>query len=698
MTGLSFQYPTWMLVLCILAGAIYAVGLYYKDKRFSGQPGFLPVALGIIRFFLVAILSALLLQPVIKSLETFTRKPIALIIQDDSASISEAMSEEGEKQYLATLQTLATSLKEKYDVKQFSFGASLQESAEYRLEEKVSNISAALQSINDQYANQQVAAVILATDGIYNQGSNPLYQSTQLNAPLYTIALGDTTPQKDLILKNVYYNKIAYLDDQFSVEADIQAVNCAGKKSILTVYEVLSEGKKKILSRDISINSANFFKSEEIILDAANVGVNRYQFVLSAIQDEVSTQNNVREIFLDVLDARQKILLLANAPHPDLTALKQAISSNKNYEVEVAFPGTWKGKIVDFDLVVLHQLPSLNFPLKGLLSTMEKERKPRFFILGSQSDLQAFNNVQNLVSINGDGNSSNMVQASVADNFGLFNISADLKNMMPLFNPLTAPFGDYKEGGTGQVLLYQRIGKIDTKYPLLVVGEEQGSKVAVFTAENSWKWRLFDFLQHDNHHRFDELMSKLVQYLSLQEDKRRFRVSLSDNIIPESEALLFNAELYNESYQLINDPEVSLSIINAEGQEFTFTFSRTEKAYFLDAGYFPTGDYQFIGSVVVNGKNLTYEGRFSVQAIQLEGYTTTADHNLLRLLSEKYGGENYAPVEVDALIETIKKQNDKPIIYQTELSSSVINFKWLFFVLLALLSLEWFLRRYFGSY
>jgi hypothetical protein len=44
------------------------------------------------------------------------------------------------------------------------------------------------------------------------------------------------------------------------------------------------------------------------------------------------------------------------------------------------------------------------------------------------------------------------------------------------------------------------------------------------------------------------------------------------------------------------------------------------------------------------------------------------------------------------------KETIKPVIYQTSQTNPIINLKWIFAILAALLALEWFLRRYFGAY
>ena len=140
-------------------------------------------------------------------------------------------------------------------------------------------------------------------------------------------------------------------------------------------------------------------------------------------------------------------------------------------------------------------------------------------------------------------------------------------------------------------------------------------------------------------------------------------------------------------------------IKNTEGKEFPSTFNKTARAYSLNAGVFPVGNYTYRGSTTHNGNQLTYKGQFSVQPIQLESFQTTANHGLLRLLSEQYGGELVYPADIVAIGEKIKaKKSVKPVLYQTTKTRSVINLKWIFFLLMTLLTLEWFMRRYHGSY
>ncbi|HMQ50048.1 MAG TPA: hypothetical protein PKA00_21815 [Saprospiraceae bacterium] len=699
MDNITFQYPAWYILLCLLAGLIYAAVLYYKSSAFREQSKWLNYLLGTFRFLTVSVLAFLLMAPLLKSLLTEVKKPVVVIAQDQSASVAAEMDEQEQERYQVAINALSEQLSRQYELKTYAFGSATREGIDFNFVDPLSNLSDALRTINDLYSNQNLGAVILASDGIYNEGSNPLYLNAQLEAPVYTIALGDTTPKKELLIKRVFHNEIAYLGDKFSIQLDIAAQNAAGNSSRLNVYKIEGGNSQLMQQIPFNISSNDFFQTQEIVLDANKAGVQRFRVSLNEIPGEASAANNSKDIFIDVLDARQKILLLANSPHPDITAIRQALSDNKNYEVTTAFADKSNFNLAEYDLVILHQLPSKTNDISGVLNTLNNQQIAHFFIVGTQTNLSRLSQLQPLVSIRSGGESTNEVQAQVAADFGYFKLSDNLAKEISRFAPLTAPFGEFSLSGEGQALFYQRIGKVDTRYPLLVMGERSGTKIGVLCGEGLWKWRLFDYLQHQNHDIFNELIDKSVQYLSLKEDKRRFRVSLAKNIFNENENIQLDAELYNESFELVNEPDVLVVISDSDGKDYNFTFTRSGNAYNLNAGILPVGDYTFRASVNYNGQELSYNGQFSVQPIQLELYETTADHNLLQLLSEKYGGQMVYPEAVASLASLLEEKGTvKPVIYQTSKTRPLINLKGLFFLMLLLLSGEWFLRRYFGAY
>jgi hypothetical protein len=76
-----------------------------------------------------------------------------------------------------------------------------------------------------------------------------------------------------------------------------------------------------------------------------------------------------------------------------------------------------------------------------------------------------------------------------------------------------------------------------------------------------------DYADHGNHNLFNELISKTVQYLSVKADKSFFRV-FTKKIINENEAIDFTAEVYNQSYELVTEPDVTLILKDDKGKAY----------------------------------------------------------------------------------------------------------------------------------
>ena len=548
--------------------------------------------------------------------------------------------------------------------------------------------------IETRFSNRNVGAVVIASDGLYNKGQNPLYSATQNKFPVYTIALGDTSVRKDLILTKVLSNRIAYLGNKFPIEIQLSARQLGGKTTTCTV----SKGKDVLFSQQVVISGNNFSTSIPVQLDAKETGMQRYTIKLSDVDGEVSFANNVKDIFIDVLDGRQKILILADAPHPDVAAIKNALESNDNYEVNSFIASDFDKSLAGYNLVILDQLPSAKNPIQKLLADIDKAKIPVLYILGSQVSISVFNNIQKDINVPSNGGKMNDVIPVLSKNFSLFTMSDALRNYSSKLSPLQCPFGNYKTNSSVSVFLNQKIGLVETQQPLMLFSQSGEKKTGIICGEGIWRWRLQDFAEHNNQNIFNELIDKTVQYLSAKIDKSFFRV-ISKNNFYENESIEFEAEVYNDSYELINDPEVNLTITNNEGKKFPFTFNKTTNAYRLDAGVFPVGNYRYEAKVKVGAKIYSEKGEFNVSALQVEITNTIADHQLLYSLAKKNGGAMVYPNQLKKLANLLNAREDiKPISHSEKKLSDMINLKWIFFLLLTLISLEWFIRKINGAY
>jgi hypothetical protein len=690
-----FQYPAWFIIACLALGLVYAWLLYRKSTDFKENPVWLIRVLFLSRFTVVSIIAFLLLSPLLKFITREVEKPIVVILQDNTESlISGKDSGYYRSKWPEVLEQLTKKLEDKYDVKSYLFDDQLTDSFKLDYSGKETDIANALKEVNNLYLNRNVGAVIIGTDGIYNKGSNPLYVVNELKAPVYTIGLGDTTIKRDLVIAKLNHNQLGYLNNTFPVEVIIDARKLKGKTS-----QIQLEKEGKVLATEsIQIESESFLKTVEFRLKADQVGVQKYRAIVKPVEGEYTPANNYRDFFIEVIDSRQKVLILADAPHPDVAALKFTLQKNENYEVESALAENFKGSVKQYSLVILHQLPGKAATSGKLMADLEAGNVPTLFILGLGTSPGALNAVQNMIQFSGSRGSMNEAQARINTDFGLFILSDELTKALQRFEPLQVPNSTYKVLPTASVLLYQRIGTVDTDYPLLVFSVQGDRKSGMLVGEGIWRWKLQSYAENQKTDQFDELFSKIVQYLSVRSERKNFRI-ITKNSFFENESISMEAEVYNESFELITKPDVQITIIDSKNRNYPFTFSKTATSYRLNAGILKDGNYRYEASVNINGKVFKAVGSFVVKPVVAEIMNTRADHTLLQTLSLKNGAEMILPADIMSLPEKLLKREDlKPISRSETRLKELIHLNWLFFLILGLLGLEWFLRKRNGAY
>lgn len=672
---------------CLALGVLYAWLLYRGNKNLDKK---LHYGLTAVRITVVTAIAWLLFAPLIKTLNYTLDKPVIIIGQDNSLSVGQVKAAGfDQKLYEENLKVLQDKLSDKYEVKTYNFGDSVAEGFDFNNKGKLTDAAAFFQKVRDEYTNRNIGAIVLATDGIFNHGGNPLYNINQINAPIYTIALGDSIAKRDVLISNVNYNNIVYLDDDFTIEVQVQAFQSDGEGTSLTV----SQGKAKIEQQRIVFNGNSFIKTIPVKLHAGKIGIQKYTVQLGTLQNEMTTKNNSQTFSVEVIDGRQKVLLAAAAPHPDLGVLKGAISINKHYEAKLALADDLNA--IDpskFDVIVLYQLPDAQNISTSFLKKVVALKKPIWYVLGAQSNVNAFNQIQDQVNLSAANGSIQEVYPDFANGFTSFNLSEDDKKEFSAFDPLLMPFGRLTVNASATAVFNQRIGKVSTQQPLLFFTNENGLKTAYLMGEGLWRWNLSE--TDGEQSSLTDLISKTVQYLSVKDDKRRFKVFTSKSAYDENESVQFNGTLYNENYQAVNDSEVNLEVKNESGKVFNYVFSKTENGYQLNAGTMPSGDYSYLASTTLGGKKFNAAGSFYVNDLIAEYQQTTANHQLLNTISKQSNAKLFMPADLLRIAdEILKNENIKTISYEDRKYNELINIKWLFGLILALLSVEWFLRK-----
>lgn len=683
--NLISEHAWYFLLLCPLAGLLYAWLLYNREKKRDTFTKPVLYFLTALRFVSVLTITLLLLNIFLKRTINETEKPLILFAHDNSASIiATADSQFIKKDFTNLLEKVKSEVGEKYAVKSLLFGNKVTAAEAPNYNDKETDLSQLLSEIDNNYANQNIGALIITSDGIINRGSGNFDLANRFKFPVYTVALGDTTLTKDLTIKKINHNQVVYLRNTLPVEVITQAFKLNSKASTVSIFK---DGTKKA-ELPLKINSDNFIQTLSFVLEAEKPGVQKYKVIVNSLPDENNKSNNTMDFVVDVIDTREKILILSSAPHPDIAAIKESLESTQTYEVETSSAFDFNKPLKPYSLVILHNISTNN---RSLMNELNTNNQPYLIIQAAINE-----NLPGL-KINSSYNKQNETEALLNKNFTLFNLSDELKNFIKDFPAVNTPFGNYITSPGANSLLYQKIGVVETENPLILFNDNSGRKTGIMAFDGLWRWKLRDFAEHKNHNLFNELISKTVQYLAVKADKSFFRL-ITKKIISENENIEFNAEVYNQSYQLVTEPEVNVIITDSAGKQFTYTMSKTSNAYYLNSGLFPTGEYKYKATVKVNNQVFTQSGSITVKAIVAEKTITVANHQLLHQLATSTGGKLFHKNETEKLKqELLNNETIKPITYSQKQLSDLIDLKWIFFLIIGLLTLEWFLRKRSGT-
>ncbi len=682
------QYSAWYILLCLLLGVVYASFFYWRNSKLTELPSTLKIVLFCFRTLVVSLISFLLLSPFIKAVSSTVEKPILVIAIDNSASVGETNT----KLLQEKIAGIKSAFASQYELNFCSFGDKVQHNDSLSFRDKTTNFSNLFEDLETRYSNKNVGGVVVVSDGIYNSGQNPAYAKKLQNVPVFCVLVGDTSTYKDLFIKELFFNNLTYLGNNFPVEVVIGNNACLNEQTTVTIS--LDGEVKKAEEIKITKSLLNY----KALLLAEKTGMHKLTVNVKTVKGENILQNNTREVYIEVLDGRQKILILGQGPHPDLGAIKSAIESNDNYQVDLSFFKEFKGNIEQYNVLILHQLPEdVAFGEKLLQKALAK-RMGVCVILGTQTKYNTLGRYNlgiqwaNLPS----ARAFNDVYPLANKDFTLFSIEESTKEFLSDIPPLKVPFTQFSVPGDAQVFAYQQVGKVETDLPLISFYSAEESKLCLIAGEGIWRWKMNDFMKNESDVHFKEIMQKMVQYISVKEDKSNFRINHKKKFL-ENEEIVFDAELYDNSYELFNKSEVGFKLINEKGKEFNYVFEPINNRYRLTVGYLWPGTYNYKAQTLMGSKRIEKKGKFVVEEMNLERATSKADVFVMKQLANSSGGNFYFLNESEKMTkEVLAREDIKPIEHSSVEMKELIHNKWIFFLIIMLLGAEWVVRKRYG--
>lgn len=681
MSRIIFESSPLYLVLCLILAIGAAYFLYNANHSWSKR---INQILFVSRAVLIFLLTFLLLEPILKQVNNLFIKPVVVVLQDDSASVQEMVDSVHQQRITEQLNQLQAELEQQDFTVEFR-----------KLEDPngSSDFTSAIKKVSNDYEGQKVAGLIFLSDGIYNAGISPLY--TTFNFPIHTIGVGDTSKRIDIQIKNTVFNKIAYQGNRFPIRVELSAKGFLGRN-----IEVSLLNKGKLLEKKVVNITNEALTRVEFLPNASEQGLQRYELVIETQKEEWNTVNNRATVFVEVVSGKKKILALASAPHPDIKAMRAVVEKNENYEFELYIPGItqndFKKLSSEADLIMLFQVPDLKGITRQFLQQAQATKASLFFVLGEQTNWQELNKEGFLKLEGGIRQFDDVVPAYNVD-FSVFNAETNLTGTFQSFPPASVPFVKMQVPSSATPLLFQKVGSLVTDKPLLYLDQLGDKKMAIMLGEGLWRWRLQEFSRNENTESFDELFGKLIQYLSTTDDRRKFRSYPIKQEFLDTEPVQFESQVYNDIFEPVYGKIIEIEVTSEAGVRTNYRYTTSEGNTRYTIGGLQEGVYRYKASTTSKDKE-EVRGEFLVIRQQIEMQNLTADFDLLRKLSTQSGGFFVKDENIETLKARLTQQKATALIQSEEKYDNLINLKWIFFLLLILVSTEWFLRKYHGSY
>jgi hypothetical protein len=376
--------------------------------------------------------------------------------------------------------------------------------------------------------------------------------------------------------------------------------------------------------------------------------------------------------------------------------LRAAVNTNENYEAAIYLKSYEVSS--DIDLVILHNW----FATQAQLNLYEKLKSsgiPVLLIVGDDFDSRIFNGGSQDIKFTASGRGTNAALPLVNGRFEYFELEADLAQNIKKWPPLKAAFGKYKGYQPSDILLYQQIGSVTTEEPLILLNASNKSRLGIVAGTGLWQWRLVDFEKNETHEGVNSLVTKMVQYLAVKEDKKLLKVYPSAKQYGVGEDVTLLGELYNQSLDPISGQEININLKDADDKVYKHTMTASGSQYRLVLQNLEAGTYQYEAKATVGGVSLADKGYFTIVGQQKELVNLTADFNMLRGLSSATGGQFVSLTGAEVLGNNLlANESLKSVIAEENKLEDLIKFQWIFWLLLSLLSIEWFVRKWAGGY
>jgi hypothetical protein len=704
--NLTFSLNPFFLTAGVALFILYSVYVY-KYTVPAVSP-FLRRLLAALRIAALILLLFLIFEPILTLVKKNILEPVNLVFVDNTKSIPYENGGKKQEEILKALNGLkGEGVFDFSELKLFGHkisALSKDSLTNIRYDESSTNFSKIFSEIKKD--EQNIASITIISDGIITEGNNPVYTAEKLGIPVFTVGVGDTAAKNDIEIKNIIYNEFIYAENPTTILVSVGNKGFSGQN----VSVLMTEDGNKIEEKIINLSSDG---SQNVYFNYTPMtgGEKKISVSVSPLNGEYNQNNNKKVAYLNVLKNKIKIALIAGSPSPDLSFIKNTLEQDKNLSVSAItqisrnkyLENTNREKLLDScQIIYLIGFPSAETSpefLRRVKDEIENKNKSFFFVVSSSTDFNRLKELQNSLpftigKISGgffeaqpemkeEGAQSPIVQTNNPRANEIWN------DLPPVYKPNT----ELNPRPESQTLSAIKVNNVSINTPLILSRRIGNKRAVAVLAKDIWKWKLQT--SQKNLDVFDRFVLNGAKWLNAKETKKQVQIKTIKKIYAKNEPVEFTAQVFDESYNPVNNAKVNVEIKN-NGEKFNITLNSAGDG--LYDGSFQTtqpGDYSFAGNASVENKIFGSDaGKFNIGDIEIEYLETRTDADFLALLANQTKGRYFSPdkyKELASVLKQLKSDSAKEKIVTDEIN--LWSNTWIMALIILIFGTEWFLRK-----
>jgi uncharacterized membrane protein len=740
--GFDVRPRLWLILLFAILLSIFIYFVYVRPRlRVSRHT---TVLLATLRTALIVLVVFMLLKPVVVVSSVVPRSSYIALAIDDSLSMKlldtpdrSTRLDYAKRMLLAPAagkNSFLANLDDKFKTNLYGFSGDVTNAVDGSTlygEGRTTDVAGALDEIAKRSSGMPLSAIVLVTDGAANVSrdlSATLRELRARDVPVFTVGVGDTTRPLDAELTRMNLPRRVLVGSRANIEAFVRLSGYGATKVLMSVRE---DGRA-IKTEEFNLRG-NDTQAVNLEIIPSNPGFRRYTVEITPLDGEVTIENNKQDALVEVIEGPMRILHVEGEPRWELGKIRESLSlaeknltiaslqrtgENKFYrqgiggeqELVSGFPRT-EEELFAYDGLVLGSVEASFFTADQLrnIEAFVARRGGGLLALGGRLSFDGGRYkgtlVDDLLPLALEGRTVDVAESyapvykaqltGAGQEHPITRLNEDRAASQKTWNDLP-PISISEvlktvKPGASVLLEAKRAGASSLPVPLLVQQRYGRGQTLAFTATDTWRWRMRMDSKSNAHETF---WRQMLRYL-VSSTPKQIEVGAGQDVYVMDDTVRVVADVRDKHYNPVNDARAIARITKPSGATLDvplkFTSINDANVY---TGEFKADELGQHGIELLANSPSTgqvdVKSNVLISDLNREFYSAAQNSDLLKRIAAETGGKYYQLSDLQSLLDDLTYRKTP---YSETLTKDLWDMPINFFLIVGLLSAEWFLRK-----